>query len=80
MIYLEDTMKKTFFVLGIIFIIISVIAFLIGGVFWYASNHTLDGDAGLYAQQRGIMAIAFIVGIILLVVGIALLILSKKMQ
>ena len=80
MIYLEDTMKKTFFVLGIIFIIISVIAFLIGGLFWYASNHTLDGSAGLYAQQRGIMTIAFLVGIILLVVGIVFLILSKKMQ
>ena len=80
MIYLEYNMKKTFFVLGIIFIIISVIAFLIGGMFWYASNHTLDGSAGLYADQRGIMMKAFLLGIILLVVGVVFLILSKKMQ
>lgn len=46
-------MKKTF--LGIIFIIISVIVFLIGGLFWYVSNHTLDGPAGLYGQQHMIM-------------------------
>ncbi|WP_432649256.1 hypothetical protein [Huintestinicola sp.] len=77
---MEDNMKKTFFVLGIIFIIISVIAFLIGGMFWYASNHTLDGSAGLYADQRGIMMKAFLLGIILLVVGVVFLILSKKMQ
>ena len=80
MIFLENNMKNPFFIPGIVFIIISVIAFLIGGLFWYASNHTLDGDAGLYAQQRGIMMKAFLLGIILLVVGVVLLILSKKMQ
>ncbi|MGN0650653.1 MAG: hypothetical protein ACI4KM_09480 [Oscillospiraceae bacterium] len=73
-------MKKTFFILGIIFIIISVIAFLIGGLFWYAGNHTLDGSAGLYAQQRGIMIKAFILGLILLVIGVVLLIISKKIR
>ena len=70
-------MKKILFVLGIIFIIIGVIAFLIGGLFWYAANHTLDGSAGLYAQQRGIMVKAFILGLILLVIGVVLLIISK---
>ncbi|MGN0799175.1 MAG: hypothetical protein ACI4NU_01955 [Christensenellales bacterium] len=73
-------MKKTLFVLGIIFIIISVIAFLIGGFFCYVSNHTLDGSAGLYAQQRAIIVKAIILGIILLVVGVVFLILSKKMR
>ena len=73
-------MKNTFFVLGIIFIIISVIAFLIGGMFWYAGNHTLDGSAGLYAHQCGIMMKAILLGIILLVVGGVFLILSKKMR
>lgn len=73
-------MKKAFIVLGIIFIIISVIAFLIGGLFWYAGNHTLDGSAGLYAHQRGIMMKAFLLGIILLVVGVVFLILSKKVR
>lgn len=73
-------MKKAFIVLGIIFIIIGVIAFLVGGLFWYASNHTLDGSAGLYAQQRGMMLKAFILGIILLLVGIVFFILSKKMR
>ena len=73
-------MKKAFFVTGIIFIIISVIAFLIGGLFRYAANHSLDGYAGLYSHQRGIMVKAFILGIILLVVGTVLLILSKKMR
>lgn len=71
-------MKKTF--LGIIFIIISVIAFLIGGLFWYVSNHTLDGPAGLYGQQRAVMMAAIFLGIILLVVGVLLLIWSKKMR
>ena len=73
-------MKKTFFVPGIIFIIIGVIAFLIGGLFWYASNHTVDGSAGLYVHQRRIMMTAFLLGIILLVVGVVFLILSKKMR
>ena len=63
-------MKKAFLVPGIIFIIISVMAFLVGGLFWYASNHTLDGSAGLYATQRGKMIKAFILGLILLIVGI----------
>ncbi|SOB72645.1 Hypothetical protein EHLA_2012 [Anaerobutyricum hallii] len=73
-------MKKTIFVLGIIFILISVIAFLIGGLFCYVSNHMLDGPAGLYAHQRAIMMTAIICGIILLVVGVVFLILSKKMR
>ena len=71
-------MKKTF--LGIIFIIISVISFLIGGLFWYASHHTLDGPAGLYGQQRAGMMAAVFPGIILLVAGIIFLIWSKKMR
>ena len=73
-------MKNTFCVLGIIFIIISVIAFLIGVMFWYVGNHTLDGSAGLYANQRGIMMKTILLGIILLVVGVVFLILSKKMR
>lgn len=80
MVHWEDSMKKTFFVLGIVFIIISVVAFLIGGVFWYASNHTLDGPAGLYAHQHGIMMKAFLLGVILLVAGVVLLMISKKMR
>lgn len=69
-------MKKTF--LGIIFIIISVISFLIGGLLWYASHHTLDGPAGLYGQQRaGMMAAIFLE---LLVAGVVFLIWSKKMR
>lgn len=73
-------MKKAFLVPGIIFIIISVMAFLVGGLFWYASNHTLDGSAGLYAKQRGKMIKAFILGIILLIVGIVFLVLAKKLR
>ena len=73
-------MKKAFLVPGIIFIIISVMAFLVGGLFWYASNHTLDGYAGLYANQRGKMIKAFILGIILLIVGIVFLVLAKKLR
>ena len=73
-------MKKAFLVPGIIFIIISVMAFLVGGLFWYASNHTLDGSAGLYANQRGKMIKAFILGIILLLVGIVFLVLAKKVR
>ena len=73
-------MKKAFLVPGIIFIIISVMAFLVGGLFWYASNHFLDGSAGLYANQRGKMIKAFILGIILLIVGIVFLVLAKKLR
>lgn len=80
MVHWEDSMKITFFVLGIVFIIISVFALLIGGVFWYASNHTLDGPAGLYAHQRGIMIKAFLLGVILLIAGVVLLIISKIMR
>lgn len=71
-------MKKTFLVLGIIFIIISMMAFALSGLFRYAGNHTLDGSAGLYAKQRRLMLIANTIGISLLVLGVIFMIVSKN--
>ncbi|MGN1399654.1 MAG: hypothetical protein ACI4WG_06635 [Erysipelotrichaceae bacterium] len=71
-------MKKTSSVLAIVLIIIGVFALFVAGFFWFAYTNTLDGSADTMLLQKKIMYTALILGLILLAVGIALLVISKK--
>jgi len=72
-------MKKSLLLIGILFIVLAIFNLLLAGLFWYASMHTLDGPADLYAKQRMFMFALSACGILLLLLGIGCIIYRGKL-
>ena len=58
-------MKKLLLTLGVVLLVAGTVALLAGGMWSFASRHTLDGPAGLYATQRRHMCICLAGGAVL---------------
>lgn len=67
-------MKKLLLIIGIVIIIVGVIALLFSALQRYGYYHLLDGDADLYARLHRRMILFFVVGILLVVIGVSCII------
>ncbi len=74
----EESMKKLLLIVGIISLIACALSLLFSAFSWYGYYHVLDGSAELYVRLHQRMLISFIVGIVLVVIGIASLIIRSK--
>ena len=67
-------MKKLLLIIGIAIIIVGVTALLFSALQRYGYYHLLDGDADLYARLHRRMIVFFVVGILLVVIGVSCII------
>ena len=70
-------MKKLLLILGILIIIIGVIALLFSALQGYGYYHLLDGDADIYIRLHRRMILFFVIGIILVVIGVSSIIIRR---
>ena len=67
-------MKKLLLVIGVVNIIVGVIALLFSALQRHGYYNLLDGDADLYIGLHRRMILFFVVGIILVVIGVSCII------
>jgi len=70
-------LKKNLLILGILIIIIGVIALLFSALQGYGYYHLLDGDADLYIRLHRRMILFFVIGIVLVVIGVSCIIIRR---
>ena len=70
-------MKKLLLIIGVATIIVGVIALLFSALQGYGYYHLLDGDADLYIRLHRRMILFFVIGIILVVVGVLCIIIRR---
>ena len=63
-------MKKVLLTAGIVLIAAGAAALFLAGIWFFASSHTLDGSAALYAAQRRYMMISLLAGAVLEAAGV----------
>ena len=61
-------MSKRVRFLSILLILAALLSFALGGLFFYAATHTLDGDFGLYAAQVRYACVCLAAGLLCLAV------------
>lgn len=66
-------------ILSILIIIIGVIALLFSALQGYGYYHLLDGDADMYIGLHQRMILFFVIGIILVVIGVSSIIIRRKL-
>ena len=71
-------MKTILSIVGIVSIVISVISLLFSVLSRYGYYHLLDGDGDKYIRLRRRMKVLFVIGIIMVAVGIACIIISSR--
>ena len=57
-------MKKILRIIGVLLVILGIVSFLMAGLWYFGSTHTLDGSAQLYYNQRRYMMFALIIGVV----------------
>ena len=70
-------MKKFLLIIGILIIIVGVIALLFSALQGYGYYHLLDGDADMYIRLHRRMILFFVIGIILVVIGVSCIIIRR---
>jgi len=70
-------MKKLLLIIGVATIIVGVIALLFSALQGYGYYHLLDGDADLYIRLQRRMILFFVIGIILVEVGVLCIIIRR---
>ena len=70
-------MKKLLLIIGIVIILVGVIALVFSALQRYGYYHLLDGDADLYTGLHRRMILFFVIGIILVVMGVSCIILRR---
>jgi hypothetical protein len=70
-------LKKLLLIIGILIIIIGVISLLFSALQGYGYYHLLDGDTDMYIGLHRRMIIYFVIGIVLVVIGIAYMIIRR---
>ena len=70
-------MKKLLLIIGIVIIIVGVIALLFSALQRYGYYNLLDGDADMYMGLHRRMILFFVVGILLVVIGVSCIIIRK---
>lgn len=63
---------------GMFFIVAGILALLIAAFFLYASKHTLDASADVYARQRMIALITLLIGLGLILLGGILIFVARR--
>lgn len=70
-------MKKLLLIIGIVIIVVGVMALLFSALQRYGYYNLLDGDSDLYIGLHRRMIIFFVVGVILVVIGVSCIIISR---
>lgn len=71
-------MKTLLLIVGIVSMIFGVLFLLFAALHWFGYYHVLDGTADLYTGLRRRTIIFFVIGIVLVVIGIVCLIVHSK--
>ena len=72
-------MKKLLFIVGFIGLITGVLSLLLSAFFRHGYYNVLDGSGDLYASLHQRMIVCFVIGIILVAVGIASMVIRAKL-
>ena len=72
-------MKKLLFIVGFIGLITGVLSLLLSAFFRHGYYNVLDGSGDLYASLHQRMIVFFVVGVILVAVGIASMVIRAKL-
>ena len=72
-------MKKLLFIVGFIGLITGVLSLLLSAFFRHGYYNVLDGSGDLYAGLHQRMIVCFVIGIILVAVGIASMVIRAKL-
>ena len=70
-------LKNFWLILGALIIILGVAALLFSALQGYGYYHLLDGDADVYIRLRRRMFLFFVIGIILVVIGVLCIVIRK---
>jgi hypothetical protein len=72
-------MKKLLFIVGFIGLITGALSLLLSAFFRHGYYNVLDGSGDLYASLHQRMIVCFVIGIILVAVGIASMVIRAKL-
>ena len=72
-------MKKLLFIVGFIGLITCALSLLLSAFFRHGYYNVLDGSGDLYASLHQRMIVCFVIGIILVAVGIASMVIRAKL-
>ena len=70
-------LKNFWLILGALIIILGVAALLFSALQGYGYYHLLDGDADMYIRLHRRMILFFVIGIILVVIGVSCIIIRR---
>lgn len=70
-------MKNLWFIVGVAFILVGIIDLLLSALQRHGYVHLLDGDADRYSRLRRRMIRFFVMGIVLVMIGVLCIIIGR---